>query len=104
MAKHYTKQEEDKIISLRRAGNSVNEIAVIMEVTDLAISKKISKLRKAGRFPASIVPSVVAKRKYNKKPKALQEMHVHTTPATKPMIVLVGSPAEVTQTIRELFS
>ena len=95
MIKPYTDKEILDIQEMRKAGKSWPFIAKAVDRNPKAIYAKFSKTVKAAQRKAR---EPLGRRRQP------SEVKVEVSPATRPMVAFIGSPSEITQSIRELFS
>jgi len=94
MRQPYTAADIKRGQELREQGKPWKEIARLMGRNEKALYSKFAKVRRARA-------ETPVKRTYKKKEIVMSPTGITTY---RPMIALVGSPSEVTTTIRELFS
>jgi hypothetical protein len=95
----YTPDEEDKVVSMKKGGADFKEIGKELGRDPEALRAKWYALRAKGKTKKS----KLKKEKIIRRPYKSAEAII-TPQAVRPMIALVGTPQEVTATIRELFS
>ena len=97
MKRPYSEKEVSNVLDMRKRGMIWKEIAKSVGRNEKALYSKFAKMRRGEQKNP-----IVEKRKYTKSNIA----KISPTGVTqyRPMIALVGSPSEVTTTIRELFS
>jgi len=87
--KAWTNSDVTTLHQMKDAGSTNLDIANRLKRTEVSVGAKYNKLNRDAR----------------KKPKTYRIPKTVVTPQSyRPMMALVGSPSEVTQTIRELFS
>jgi len=91
----YTDSDVKRVLELRDKGTPWKEIAEIVNRNEKALYSKFAKMRREERRQKLPKSKTIAKQ---------VKIQAHIPEHTRPMIALVGSPSEVTATIRELFS
>jgi hypothetical protein len=99
MKRPYTDAEVKRVFDLRDQGKTWSEIATAVGRGEKALYSKFAKIRRDEQ--KNPVATKTTKRKYIRTAAVISPTG---TTQYRPMIALVGSPSEVTTTIRELFS
>lgn len=101
----YPDDAAEKLVSMVKAGDDWEKIARHFDRTVPAVKHKFWSIKNAGKMSKyrenerRASGAVKVKRQYTKK----VQLPVSASPV-RPMLALVGTPEEVTKTIKELFS
>lgn len=106
----YTDEDNARIREMRAHGETITAIAKEFGRTPGAMTAKIQYLEAKDKGLSS-GDALKASKKRGPKPRKVREFqpevdlhHKHQLSPKRPMIALVGEPAEIVNTLRELFS
>lgn len=93
MRQSYTEAEIQKVKDLRKQGKSWNEVATEIGRHPKAVYAKFHAMKNTRGRPKKVAAVIPA-----------SEVHHSPPPPQRPMVAFIGTPEEITKSIRELFS